>query len=146
MPRWLQAPDDYHSLMGSLTVIDAVRAALADHPSLKLVMLFGSVAQGTERPDSDVDIAVQAAQPLTATQKMALVGDLAQATGRAVDLVDLHAVGEPLLGQILAHGKRLQGSDEAYAALLSRHLLDAADFLPYAQRIVDERRRAWIGR
>jgi uncharacterized protein len=132
--------------MRSPTVIDAVRAALADHPSLELVMLFGSVARGAERPDSDVDIAVQAAVPLTAAQKMVLVGDLAQATGRAVDLVDLRVVGEPLLGQILAHGKRLHGSDEAYAALLSKHLLDAADFLPYAQRIVDERRRAWIGR
>jgi uncharacterized protein len=43
-------------------------------------------------------------------------------------------------------GQRLQGNDETYARLLSRHLVDAADFLPYAERIVDERRRAWIGR
>lgn len=55
-------------------------------------------------------------------------------------------MGEPLLGQILAHGRRLLGSDEAHGRLLSRHLIDAADFLPLAQRIVDERRRAWIGK
>jgi len=55
-------------------------------------------------------------------------------------------VGEPLLGQILTHGHRVLGSADAHGRLLSRHLLDAADFLPYAQRIVDERRRAWIGR
>lgn len=33
-----------------------------------------------------------------------------------------------------------------HAALLSRHLFDAADFLPYRNRILAERRQAWIGR
>ena len=61
---------------------------------------------------------------------MALIGDLADATGRPVDLVDLRTVGEPLLGQILSHGLRLLGSTEAHGCLLSRHLIDAADFLP----------------
>ena len=136
----------YHCRMMTGHVIEALRAALVRHPELELVIVFGSVALGAERADSDVDLAVQAAQPLHASQKMALVGDLAAATGRAVDLVDLRTVGEPLLGQILAHGRRLRGSDEAHGRLLSRHLIDAADFLPYAQRIVDERRRAWIGK
>ena len=26
-----------------------------------------------------------------------------------------------------------------------RHLFDAADFLPYVERLLAERRRAWIG-
>jgi hypothetical protein len=34
-----------------------------------------------------------------------------------VDLVDLHTVGEPLLGQILRHGKRLLGGGTCYADL-----------------------------
>jgi hypothetical protein len=63
-----------------------------------------------------------------------------------VDLIDLKRTGEPLLGQILKHGVRLMGSDTDYAALLTRHLFDAADFLPYRNRILAERRRAWIGR
>lgn len=109
-------------------------------------MVFGSVARGTARADSDLDIAVQAAQRLTTSQKMRLTGDLAVAMGRPVDLIDLRTVGEPLLGQILKHGRLLLGSADAHGCLLSRHLLDAADFLPYAQRIVDERRRAWIGK
>jgi predicted nucleotidyltransferase len=111
-----------------------------------LAYVFGSVARGTARADSDLDLAVQAAQALDASQKMALIGDLAEATGRPVDLIDLRTVGEPLLGQILTHGHRLLGSVDAHGRLLSRHLLDASDFLPYAQRIVDERRRAWIGK
>jgi hypothetical protein len=61
-------------------------------------------------------------------------------------LVDLFTVGEPLLGQIIAGGRRILGDDERYALLLSRHLFDQADFMPYRKRILQERRQAWIGR
>ena len=64
---------------------------------------------------------------------------------RAIDLIDLSVAGEPLLGQIVRHGKRLMGSDEAYGKLISRHLMDQADFMPYRNRILAERRAAWIG-
>lgn len=120
-------------------VVDALRDTLARHPEVQLAFVFGSFACGKERADSDVDVAVQAPHQLSADAKMDLVGDLALATGRAVDLIDLRTVGEPLLGQILAHGVRLLGDADAHGRLLSRHLMDAADFLPYAQRIVDER-------
>ena len=126
--------------------IDLIRRTLTRHGGLELAFVFGSVAQGKARVDSDLDIAVQAARPLSLQQKLALIGDLAEATGRPVDLIDLRTVGEPLLGQILGHGRRLLGSEDAHGRLLSRHLIDAADFLPLAQRIVDERRRAWIGK
>ena len=75
----------------------------------------------------------------------AAIDALAAACGRPVDLIDLKAVGEPLLGQILAHGQRLFGSDEDHAALVRRHVFDTEDFLPYARRMLRERRRAWIG-
>jgi len=119
---------------------------LARHPELELVIVFGSLATGRQGPDSDLDIAVQARRPLTVAQRIALVGELALASGRAIDLVDLRAVGQPLLGQILVHGRRLAGNDRAFAEIVRKHLFDAADFLPYAQRIVEQRRQAWIGR
>lgn len=127
--------------MASPALLDALRS----HPELELAILFGSMAVGRERPDSDVDVAVLAAAPLDAQQKMALIADLAQATGRAVDLIDLRTAGEPLLGQILQHGRRLFGSHEAMARLISRHLVEAADFMPYVDRLLEERRRRWIG-
>ena len=126
--------------------IQLIQRTLTRHGGLELAFVFGSVAQGKAHADSDLDIAVQAARPLSSQQKMALIGDLAAATGRPVDLIDLRTVGEPLLGQVLGHGRKLLGSVEAHGSLLSRHLIDAADFLPFAQRIVDERRRAWIGK
>lgn len=126
--------------------IPGVPAVLALHPELRLVVLFGSVATGRARADSDLDIAVRAERPLSPEQRLTLIGELAEATGRPVDLVDLATVGEPLLGQILTHGIRLLGSDEQFARLLVQHLMDEADFLPYRRRILEERRKAWIGR
>lgn len=126
-------------------VIDQVKSVLARHPEVRLAILFGSQATGRARLDSDVDAAVLCDGPMDAPHKMAMIAELADATGRAVDLIDLATVGEPMLGQVLQHGKRLQGTDEAYARLLSRHLLDAADFMPYVDRILAERRQAWIG-
>ncbi len=123
-----------------------IAAVLARHPEIDLAVLYGSLANSTARPDSDLDLAVAAAAPLGSAERMALIADLAEQLGRPVDLVDLAHVGEPLLGQILRHGRRLRGSDERYAQLLNRHLLDNADFVPYRSRILAERRRAWIGR
>ena len=135
----------YHAGIMNDVDIQLIQRTLTCHGGLELAFVFGSVAQGKARADSDLDIAVQAARALSSQQKMTLIGDLAEATGRPVDLIDLRTAGEPLLGQILGHGRRLLGSEEAHGSLLSRHLIDAADFLPLAQRIVDERRRAWIG-
>ncbi len=123
-----------------------LRQILSEHGGVRLAILFGSQATGHAAPHSDLDLAVQMTAPLTADDKIALIEKLAQATGLPVDLIDLKRVGEPLLGQILKHGVRLLGSDTEYAAVVSRHLFDAADFLPYRNRILDERRQAWIGR
>lgn len=123
-----------------------LRQALAEHGGVRLAILFGSQATGHATALSDIDLAVQMAAPLEAVDKIALIERLALATGLPVDLIDLKHSGEPLLGQILKHGIRLLGSDANYAALLSRHLFDAADFLPYRNRILAERRQAWIGR
>jgi len=122
-----------------------LRAILCQHPDIRQAILFGSVARGEAGADSDLDLAVEAKRSLSVAAQMRLAEDLAVASGRPIDLVDLKTVGEPLLGQIIQHGQRILGDDADYAALLYRHLLDAADVLPYAERILRERRRAWIG-
>lgn len=123
-----------------------IRQVLNQHGGIRLAILFGSLAQGRAAPQSDLDLAVLMAAPLSAETKMALIGDLSQATGRSVDLVDLRMAGEPLLGQILKHGVRLFGSDSDHAELIKRHLFEEADFMPYRRRILAERRQAWIGK
>ena len=120
--------------------------ALETFPEIRLAIVFGSVARRTANESSDLDIAVLCDLPLSSDSKAAIISALACAAGRPIDLIDLKRVGEPLLGEILKNGKRIVVRDpDAYAALLSRHLFDVADFLPYRQRILAERRAKWIG-
>ncbi len=134
-----------YKILQAVPALQQVKDVLGNHPHIHLAIVFGSIAQNTARADSDLDLAVSAGKPLDAQAKMQLIAALAEVLGRPVDLVDLAMVGEPLLGQILAHGRRVLGSDTAYAALLNRHLLNQADFVPYQKRILKERRQRWIG-
>ena len=130
----------------SLTSLEPIRAVLARHPDIHLAILFGSMAADHARRESDVDLAVAAERALNADEKMVLMAELAEATGRPIDLVDLHTVGEPLLAQIIKRGLRILGADERYAELIKRHLFEEADFMPYYRRMLGERRAAWIGK
>ena len=131
---------------GQRETASQLRAVLSAFPQIELAVLFGSVARGRERPESDVDVAVAVRHALSAAEKIAIVEAMAERTGRPIDLVDLRTVAEPLLGQILRHGRRLLGSNSAYGELISRHLFEQADFMPYRARVLAERRVAWIGK
>lgn len=123
---------------------DRIRQALSSYPDLKLVVLFGSLARGSETPDSDLDVAVQSDGPLSVEQKMEMTSALALAFNRPVDLIDLHSVGQPLLSEIMAEGKRIQGSNEDWAKLVFRNIMDNEDFVPLQKRLLRERRKAWL--
>jgi len=58
---------------------------------------------------------------------------------RPVDLIDLHYVGEPLLGKIIAKGRRILGDNICSGYLIARYLSAEADFMPYQRRILKER-------
>ncbi|WP_028240707.1 type VII toxin-antitoxin system MntA family adenylyltransferase antitoxin [Stutzerimonas azotifigens] len=125
--------------------IEALTAVLKRHPDIYLAYVFGSLATDSAGPDSDVDVAVLASSPLDIEYRIQLIEEIAAATGRPVDLIDLATVGEPLLGQILRHGIRLVGDASRHAELTTRHVLNNEDFMPYVRRMLAERRRAWIG-
>jgi len=127
-------------------VDNTIRAALSSQAGIRMLILFGSLATDRAKQDSDIDLAIDTGRPLDAESKMALIGKLAECTGRPVDLIDLRTVGEPLLGQILEYGKRLIGDDAVYAELIKRHVFEEADFMPYYRRILSERRNAWIAK
>ena len=123
-----------------------IRRVLERHSYIHLAILFGSFATGHIRSDSDLDVAVDAGRPITVDEKMKLIEDLAIEIGRPVDLIDLHTVGEPLLGRIVTRGRRLLGDDTRYAEWIRKHLFEQADFMPLRSRILAERRQRWIGK
>lgn len=127
-------------------LLDSLRQVLRFFPDVRLAVLFGSLAQGGARADSDLDLAVDAGQALTAAQRLQLTQALAQKTGRPVDLIDLTDVGVPLLGQIVRHGRRVIGSPADHGRLIHRSLIEQADFAPLRERVLHERRMAWIGK
>lgn len=120
-----------------------LKQLLAPYPQLKLAMLFGSQASGNVSAESDIDLALLADTPLSSELRLELMETIGAALGRPVDIVDLHDAPEPILGQVFK-GKRLFGADALYAALLTRHLINTADFVPLQQRILRERRDAWM--
>lgn len=121
-------------------------AALSEHSCVGLAMVYGSVARDEARPESDVDVAVMGARLLSDAELLGLTRSLSQATGRPVDLVDLRVVHGTLLSEIFRSGVRILERDATlYPALLYRHLVDEADFRPIRDRILNERREAWIG-
>lgn len=125
---------------------ERLRRTLRTQEKIRLAIVFGSVARGAARADSDLDIAVDLGRPMSAEEKQLFIAALAETSGRPVDLVDLRTVGEPLLGEILQDGIRLIGSSSDHGALLYRHLIEQADFLPYHNRILRERRQRWTGK
>ena len=71
------------------------------------VYLFGSVARGEGRADSDVDVAVLYGKPVDrglAGLKLALAGDLEERLGRRVDLVVLDNQPADLIHRVLRDG------------------------------------------
>lgn len=125
----------------------ALATIFAEAPNVRLAILFGSLARGDARPDSDVDLAVAGEAPLDAGEQVRLIESVALATGRPVDLVDLRRAGHGLLRQALAYGEPIYCADRAILTEMRiRLLFEREDFAPYQRRLLRERRQAWIGR
>jgi predicted nucleotidyltransferase len=119
---------------------------LARHPAVKVAVLFGSLATGRSTPESDLDLGVAADHPLDIELKTVLIEELAQLLGRPVDLIDLQMASGVILQQVLAKGRLIYCTDRIlYATLIRNMLFNQSDMMPYHDRILAERRRAWIG-
>jgi len=114
-------------------------------PAIRLSILFGSLNGASPRFDSDLDLAVAEQGPMDSRRKQALIEELAVASGRSVDLVDLHAAHGLLLRSILGTGRILVCRDRnLYGTLIRRMLFEQADFTPLVRRIHARRAAARI--
>lgn len=138
-------PMNVTSVPSGPRLVQQLSALLSQYPEIKLAILFGSRAT-SEQPKhagSDIDVGLLGAAPLSAQFKMQLIEAVSVQFGCPVDIVDLYEAPEPILGQVFK-GKRLFGDKMIYGQLLTRHLLNTADFVPLQQRILKERRERWI--
>jgi predicted nucleotidyltransferase len=113
--------------------------ALIEHlrksvPGLIALYRFGSQAKGTVRPDSDIDLAVLARDPIPAMHRFELAQELAIQLYRDVDLVDLRTASTVMRMQVLSTGTCLDAPDEP-----ARREFEMYAYSDYA-RLNEERR------
>jgi uncharacterized protein len=104
-------------------------------PRVELVVLFGSVALGRSRPDSDLDVAVRCDGPADLDALYLLLAP--RFATSQLDLVDLRRTGSLLAFQVARHGRLLYerdpGAFRSFQSLASRRYCDT-DKLRRAQR------------
>lgn len=115
-------------------LVAGIREVLAAVPEVAAAYLFGSVARGTPRDDSDLDIGVVYPRGVRSHERIAptLASALARATGfEHVDVVDLAAQGSIFAHRVLCDGRLVYEADrERRIDFESDTMRYAFDFMP----------------
>ena len=132
--------------MDRSAAIDTLRDDFAGRRDVVAAYLFGSVARGDARADSDVDVAVllAAGEPADTAGYdawFALQDDLEERLHRRVDLVAMNGAPLDLLHRVLRDGVRLVDNDpERRAEFEVQVRTQYLDFLPlllrYRERVL----------
>lgn len=86
---------------------DVLASVLAMIPNLMALYVFGSQAQGTPRPDSDLDLAILAPDHVEPNLLWSLSNDIAKLVNCEVDLLDLRAASTVMQYQVISTGKAI---------------------------------------
>jgi predicted nucleotidyltransferase len=108
-PRRLRlAPGESAYLRRNWPLLAALRSALRTEPNVAFAMLFGSVARGDDRAESDFDLLVVLREE-SPGRKLELQDRLEGASGRKVHLLDMEAASknELLLSTAVEEGRVL---------------------------------------
>jgi predicted nucleotidyltransferase len=94
-------------------IVHAVREVL---PRARAAWLFGSAAQGRFQASSDLDIAVDTVESLSALQRWEAGEQLARRFGHDVDLLDFRHLSTVMQAQVLSTGTLLFSVEPATTA------------------------------
>jgi predicted nucleotidyltransferase len=111
-------------------------------PEASAIYLFGSVASGDARADSDLDLAVLGARPLPPERLSRARQELAELLRRDVDLVDLARAPTVLQAQIVSTGRVIRDLDPAGRERFETYVFSAYARLNEERRGILERIRA----
>ena len=135
----------YAQHAGNVTV-QQLFAALEKRGDVRLAYLFGSLARGTARPDSDVDVALSLGRSMTTAEKIDLIGSIGALLGRPVDLIDMEIASGAILGTVFQEGVRFIDDVNVRERAIANRANWQTDVAPYVERLRAERRAAWLGR
>lgn len=122
------------------TLIEHVRQAV---PDLIALYRFGSQAQGTATPESDVDLAILAPRRLSLPVLFDLQQQLAALLHKDVDLVDLRSASTVLRMQVVSTGECLVSANERNRKEFEARALSAYARLNEERRGILEDVRTW---
>ncbi len=98
-------------MLVKLNIKDKCKEILIKQDSITFAYVFGSHAKGTERPNSDVDIAIYLKKPMDAYECLDLKMQLTEALNLEVDLVVLNHATPLVKHQIHKNHLLLFGRD-----------------------------------
>lgn len=119
-------------------LIRDLKQLLSEGPPLKLALLFGSTARGSDRPDSDLDIAILPVDgELALVDELALQSRLALVARREVDLVRLDQCTPALRFRVAKEGIPLVSERSALSAFRARAGIEHAELAPLVRRATE---------
>ncbi len=125
--------------------IQSLISYLESQEQIELAWVFGSVASDTAKQQSDVDIAIRSKESLSTEIRQLLIEDIAELLGRPVDLIDYSSANPVLKRQFMINGKLIVNKNpNLYSESLKGLWFETQDWQPYRERILKERRQAWI--
>lgn len=113
-----------------------LREVFAAHPAVRAAFLFGSVAAGAERSDSDVDVGlVVDLEQWEPRDKVGLLGECVRAGVERIDLVVLNDAPLVVQFEAVRHNVLLYEADDfSPGTFVSKVLRLYWDFEPYLER------------
>lgn len=90
---------------------DYIKSFLIEELEAELIYLFGSYAEGKERPDSDLDLAFLTSKEVDDYQRFLTAQKLASSLNIEIDLIDLKKASTVFRVQII-QGKLLYAEDK----------------------------------
>lgn len=130
--------------MGSINTLedlaqyrDQILALVKQHKAQRIAV-FGSLARGEMRADSDIDFLVEFSADYALRDQLRLIADLRELLGRRVDVAARHQLREELASNILAEALPLGAQKSRGAIPMKRNqLVYCKDILDRIGRIED---------
>jgi predicted nucleotidyltransferase len=118
-----------------MDILDRLRERAASLPQVRLAVLFGSMARGQRRKDSDVDLGLLLG-PVSRRERLHVEAELARAAGREVDFINLDEAPPLLRFEITRDGVVILEREEGlWTRFKAKAMVDWWDWAPIARRI-----------
>lgn len=106
-------------------------AKVAEKFQLKLMVVFGSFANGKQREDSDLDIGVLGLEEISFKEQISLMSELAVIFNKEIDLSVLNRTNPLLLFQVSKNSVLLFGKQEDLLKFKLYAFKSYHDYAPY---------------